>query len=68
MHSFLPRSEQLNLSVCAHLCAALVCACRHSNVCFNVLTYATPYKQCFMQTVAGLQSDKAPEQEKETAS
>ena len=65
--SFLPRSEQLNLSVCARLCAALECVCMHSNVCFNVLTYATPYKQCFMQTVAALPSDKAPEQEKETA-
>lgn len=29
-----------------------------SNVCFNVLTYATPYKQRSMQTVARLPSDK----------
>lgn len=35
-----------------------------TNVGFNVLTYATPYKQCFMQTVAELPSDKNPEQEK----
>lgn len=31
-----------------------------SSVRFNVLTYATPYKQCFMQTVAELPSDKTP--------
>lgn len=64
--NLLLRSKQLNLSVCAHLCAACLCVCMHSNVCFNVLTYATRYKQCFMQTVAALPSDKAPEQEKET--
>lgn len=36
----------------------------HSNVCFNVLTYATPYKQFFVKTVAWAPSDKAPEEEK----
>lgn len=58
------RTAQL-VSVCTSLrCISL---CMHSYVCFNVLTYATPYKQCSMQTVARLPSDKAPEQEKESA-
>lgn len=54
------RGAQL-VSVCT-FCNISVCAC--SNVDFNVLTYATPYKQCFMQTVAARPSDKTPEQEK----
>lgn len=47
--------------------ARLECVRMRFYVGFNVLTYATPYKQCFIQTVAALPSDKAAEQEKETA-
>lgn len=60
------RTAQL-VSVCTSPCRMSVCV-DVLYVCFALLTYATPYKQCFMQTVAELPSDKAPEQEKETGS
>lgn len=56
-HSLIPRSARLSLSL-MWTSPRGISVCMLSNVCFNVLTYATPYKQRSMQTVARLPSDK----------